>query len=41
MAHWKWMVECYYEAMGWDKETGKPCSYTLQHLGLDDLIEDL
>jgi aldehyde:ferredoxin oxidoreductase len=41
MAHWKWMVKCYYEAMGWDKETGKPCSYTLQHLGLDDLIEDL
>jgi aldehyde:ferredoxin oxidoreductase len=39
MTHWKWMVQCYYEAMGWDKQTGKPHSHTLKRLGLNDFVE--
>jgi aldehyde:ferredoxin oxidoreductase len=38
MTHWKWMVQCYYEAMGWDKQTGKPHRHTLKHLGLDECL---
>ena len=38
MTHWKWMVQYYYEAMGWDKQTGKPHSHTLEQLGLDKFI---
>jgi len=34
MTHWKWIVQSYYEAMGWDKQTGKPHSHTLKRLGL-------
>ena len=36
MTHWRWMKQCYYEAMGWDKQTGKPHRHTLKRLGLDD-----
>ena len=31
----------FYEAMGWDKETGKPLPDTLRRLGLGDLVNDL
>ena len=41
MTHWKWMVQNYYEAMGFDKDTGKPHIHTLEALGLEDLIKDL
>jgi len=37
MAYWEFMKENYYEAMGWDKETGVPHDHTLQALGLEDL----
>ena len=39
--HWKTIAETYYEAMGWDKETGKPTPETLETLGLGDLIHEL
>ena len=39
--HWKWMVQCYYESMGWDKQTGIPQAHTLQRLGLENLVADL
>ena len=40
-AHWKWMKECYYESMGWDKRTGIPHEHTLKSLGLENIVEDL
>lgn len=35
------MKEDYYEAMGWDKETGAPTKNTLKQLELEDLTQDL
>ncbi|MBI4289500.1 MAG: hypothetical protein HY671_13875 [Chloroflexi bacterium] len=31
----------YYEAMGWDKETGRPLPQTLKDLGLENVAKDL
>jgi aldehyde:ferredoxin oxidoreductase len=39
--HWPWMVKSYYQAMGWDPETGIPHSHTLQQLDLSEFVEDL
>ena len=39
MDNWDWMVKSYYEAMGWDRDTGMPHRHTLQRLGLDELVE--
>ena len=36
-----WMKSFYFEIMGWDPETGKPLSHTLQSLGLEKLLPDL
>ncbi len=41
MDHWEFMVENYYEMMGWERNTGKPLPETLKALGLGDLISDL
>ena len=41
MANWKFIIENYYDVMGWDKKTGKPRADTLRNLGLDDLVQDL
>lgn len=35
------MLYAYYEARGWDQETGKPARRTLMELGLEDVAEDL
>ena len=35
------MVAEYYEAMDWDKETGKPSRDKLLELGLDDIAKEL
>jgi aldehyde:ferredoxin oxidoreductase len=35
------MLEAYYEARGWDPETGKPSCRTLRELGLEDVARDL
>jgi aldehyde:ferredoxin oxidoreductase len=35
------MLDAYYEARGWDKETGKPKIEKLIELGLDDVANDL
>lgn len=35
------MLEAYYEARGWDKETGKPTKAKLLELGLEDVSRDL
>ena len=34
-------IDCYHEAMGWEKETGKPLPETLKDLGLDYIVKDL
>ncbi|MDO8750278.1 MAG: aldehyde ferredoxin oxidoreductase C-terminal domain-containing protein [Dehalococcoidia bacterium] len=34
-------VEEFYEAMGWDRETGRPLPETLRRLGLQDIVKDL
>ena len=39
--HLQMMVEDFYEAMGWDRGTGKPLPDTLRRLRLDDLLPDL
>jgi len=39
--HWDFMRRNYYEKMGWDPETGKPLSQTLEQLGLGHLVADL
>jgi len=41
LTDWKEAKETYYEAMGWDKETGKPLPETLKKLGLEYVIPDL
>jgi aldehyde:ferredoxin oxidoreductase len=35
------MLAAYYEARGWDRETGKPSRETLSRLGLEDIAKDL
>lgn len=35
------MLAAYYEARGWDKETGKPSREKLIELGMDDIAKDL
>ena len=35
------MLSAYYEARGWDVETGKPSQEKLLELGLDDVAKDL
>lgn len=35
------MLSAYYEARGWDKETGKPSREKLSELGLEDIAKDL
>ena len=35
------LARSYYEAMGWDLETGKPSCERLERLGLDDVIKEL
>ena len=35
------MLSAYYEARGWDKETGKPSREKLTELGLEDIAKDL
>ena len=37
----KAMLESYYEARGWDSQTGKPTPEKLAELGLDELTKDL
>jgi aldehyde:ferredoxin oxidoreductase len=37
--HFDFMVQTYYEMMGWDPKTGRPLPQTLQSLDLEDLIE--
>jgi len=39
-ADWGKIVDCYYEAMGWDKE-GRPLPETLRRLGLESVVQDL
>ena len=39
--HWKEVRRTYYEAMGWDEETGKPLPETLKKLNLEFIISDL
>ena len=41
MPHWESIRSNYYKHMGWDPETGKPLSETLEKLGLGHLIKDL
>jgi len=35
------MLAAYYEARGWDRESGKPSKEKLVELGLDDVARDL
>ena len=35
------MLSAYYEARGWDPQTGKPTREKLSGLGLEDVAEDL
>jgi aldehyde:ferredoxin oxidoreductase len=35
------MLAAYYEARGWDRETGKPSREALSRLGLEDIAKDL
>ncbi len=35
------MLDAYYEARGWDKETGRPSKEKLSELGLDEVAKDL
>jgi aldehyde:ferredoxin oxidoreductase len=41
MPHWDSIRRNYYEQMGWNPETGKPLSATLEKLGLGHLVKDL
>ena len=41
LTNWKEARQAYYEAMGWDKNTGKPLPETLKKLGLEFVIPDL
>ena len=35
------MLEAYYEAREWDKETGKPTQEKMEQIGLVDRIDDI
>jgi len=35
------LLNAYYEARGWDKESGKPSKEKLIELGLDDVAKEL
>jgi aldehyde:ferredoxin oxidoreductase len=35
------MLLAYYQARGWDMETGRPSKEKLLELGLDDIAKDL
>ena len=35
------MLDDYYEVVGWDKKTGVPTRKTLEHLGLQDVADEL
>jgi aldehyde:ferredoxin oxidoreductase len=39
--HLQEMIEDFYGAMGWDRDTGKPLPETLRRLGLEELIPDI
>jgi len=39
--HWDFMLENYYNILGWDPQTGKPLKKTLRSLGLKEVIPDL
>jgi aldehyde:ferredoxin oxidoreductase len=39
--HWEHMLDVWYEAVGYDRKTGRPWPETLRALGLDDLIPAL
>jgi len=41
LLNWDEARKTYYEAMGWDRETGKPLPDTLKELGLEFVIQDL
>lgn len=41
LAKWPWMLQNYYQLMGWDEKTGKPLPETLEQLGLKELIPEL
>lgn len=41
MAHWTKLRSNYYDAMGWDKETGKPLPDTLKYFGLENTIPEV
>jgi len=37
--HWEFMMEKYYELMGWDRKTGMPLPNTIKELGLEDFVK--
>lgn len=39
--YWERMLDIYYKAMGWDRESGRPLPDTLKNLGLEELIPHL
>jgi len=39
--HWEHMLDVWYEAVGYDRKTGRPRPETLRALGLDHLIPAL
>ena len=41
LANWERMLDGWYAAVGYDRQTGKPLPETLQELGLDSLIPEL
>jgi aldehyde:ferredoxin oxidoreductase len=41
MPCWDQLLDKYYEAMGWDRDSGKPSPQTLKKLDLTELIDDL
>ncbi|MBI2305347.1 MAG: hypothetical protein HYU86_11460 [Chloroflexi bacterium] len=41
LASWEEMLDIYYREMGWDRESGRPWSQTLEGLGLAHVIPDL
>ncbi len=41
MPHFEYMMNNYYQLMGWDRKTGLPLPETLSELGLEHLIKDL
>jgi len=41
MPHWDYMLDNYYQLMGWDRTSGKPFPETLRSLGLEELVADI